>query len=134
MSYSRKHIPFYLEPWLSNQKCYSYNFFTEKLAKNLINNLLFQTSVSKRKKLIITKRCVGLFILKYILIDFLNLGKKLKFEVVVSCQKLINAHWHLWLIALSINLKKEIYLCKILCVAFSGLSEANCCRCSFSYV
>jgi hypothetical protein len=46
MSYFREHIPFYLEPWLSNQKCYSDDFFTEKLAKNLINTLLFQTLVS----------------------------------------------------------------------------------------
>jgi hypothetical protein len=81
-----------LEPWLSNQKCYSYDFFTEKLAKNLINTLLFQTIVSSRKKLIITKGCDSLFILKYILIDFLNLGKKFKFEVIVSYQKLMNAH------------------------------------------
>ena len=33
MSYFMEHIPFYLEPWLGNQKCYSLDTLTEKLAK-----------------------------------------------------------------------------------------------------
>ena len=85
-----ENIPFYLEPWLSNQKCL--RFFFRKISKKPDKYSIISNHLILAKKLIITKGCDSLFILKYILIDFLNFGKILKFEVTVSNQKFMNAH------------------------------------------